>query len=46
VTTLESLPDTLQDSDQGAKLADVIEQLGAVVEILSELDPPKGFGRD
>jgi hypothetical protein len=40
------LPDSLQDGDQGARLAETIEQLGLVVDTLSEINPPRGFGRD
>lgn len=43
---LDSLPDSLQDGDQGARLAETIEQLGLVVDTLSEINPPRGFGRD
>jgi hypothetical protein len=45
-TWLESLPETLQDSCQATKLAETIEQLEAVVELLAEIQPAKGFGRD
>lgn len=43
---LENLPDSLQDGDQAARLAETIEQLGAVVELLEDIQPPRGFGRD
>lgn len=43
---LDNLPDSLQDSDQAARLAETIEQLGAVVELLEDIQPPRGFGRD
>lgn len=45
-TWLESLPEALQDGDQAARLAETIEQLQAVVDLLSEVTPPRGFGRD
>lgn len=43
---LESLPETLQDSSQGKKLAETVEQLEAVVDLLAAIDPARGFGRD
>lgn len=43
---LESLPDTLKETDQGTRLAETCEQLTAVADLLAEVDPPKGFGRD
>lgn len=43
---LESLPETLQEGAQGERLAEAIEQLEAVVDILSGITPPRGYGRD
>jgi hypothetical protein len=43
---LESLPESQQDTVQAAKAAEAIEQLEAVYDILSEIQPPLGFGRD
>lgn len=43
---LASVPEPLQDSQQAHLLAATIEQLEAVVEALSEIQPPRGFGRD
>lgn len=43
---LESLPDSLQETDQAARATETIEQLEAVLDLLSEIQPPRGFGRD
>ena len=43
---LTSLPEALHDGDQGERLAETIEQLGAVADLLSEITPPRGYGRD
>lgn len=43
---LESLPENLQDGDMAGRLTETIEQLEAVVGLLSEITPPRGFGRD
>lgn len=43
---LESLPESLQEGDQAARLTETIDQLASVLDILSDIDPPKGFGRD
>jgi hypothetical protein len=43
---LESLPEPLQEGDQADRLRDTVEQLEAIGELLSDLDPPRGFGRD
>jgi len=45
-TWLGALPESLAESEQAARLVDVIEGLGAIAEALGEIDPPKGFGRD
>ena len=45
-TWLDSVPDSLQDSSQATRLTETIESLGEVVDLLSQLDPPRGFGRD
>jgi hypothetical protein len=45
-TWLDSLPEPLHDSGQADKLMETIQQLEQVVDILSDLDPPRGFGRD
>lgn len=43
---LESLPEALQDGDQATRLTEAIEALEAVVDLLSQIEPPRGFGRD
>lgn len=43
---LSSLPESLGDSRQAQVLAEAVEQLEAVVDLLSEIQPPRGFGRD
>jgi len=43
---LESLPESLQDTEQANRLTETVEQLATVLDVLSDLNPPKGFGRD
>jgi hypothetical protein len=43
---LDSLPDSLHDSDQAARLAETIDQLETVRDLLDDVQPPLGFGRD
>lgn len=43
---LAAVPESLQDSDQAQRLAETIDQLAAVIDLLSDIDPPRGFGRD
>jgi hypothetical protein len=43
---LDSLPEPLQEGDQATRLTETIEALEAVVDLLSQLEPPRGFGRD
>jgi len=43
---LESLPDSLQDADQVQRLTETIDQLDEVASILTDIQPPMGFGRD
>jgi len=42
----ESIPDSLADSGQATLLAETIEMLTNVADLLSEINPPRGFGRD
>lgn len=46
VRWLESLPEALQDGEPAVRLTETIDQLEAVADLLSEMEPPKGFGRD
>jgi hypothetical protein len=41
-----SMPEGQQDSDLAERLSDTIEQLANILELLSDLDLPRGFGRD
>jgi hypothetical protein len=43
---LEVLPEPLQDTEIGAHLAETIEQLAGVVDLLAQIQLPRGFGRD
>jgi hypothetical protein len=43
---LAALPEPLQESALGDKLRETVEQLTAAADLLREVDPPKGFGRD
>lgn len=42
----ERMPESLRGSDQAEMLADTIEKLTNLNDILSEINPPRGFGRD
>ena len=41
-----SLPESLQDSEQATRLAETVEQLESIASQLSEVNPPRGFGKD
>lgn len=43
---LAAVPESLQDSEQAERLRETIDQLAAVIDLLSAIDPPRGFGRD
>ena len=43
---LESLPENLQAGYQAGKLQETIDTLAQVIELMSGIGPPKGFGRD
>jgi hypothetical protein len=43
---LNSLPESLAESDQASRLAETVEQLIAITDMLDGVDPPRGFGRD
>lgn len=43
---LDSLPESLQASEQAERLKETIESLEQVTDLLSGIDAPKGFGRD
>lgn len=42
----EQMPDSLEGSAQVDKLSDTIDKLGGVADMLADIDPPLGFGRD
>jgi len=43
---LAALPEQLQESALADKLSETIEQLNEAADLLRDVDPPKGFGRD
>lgn len=43
---LNGRPDALESSVQYQKAEDTVEKLAAVLELLGEIDPPRGYGRD
>lgn len=43
---LDSLPESLEGSSQAERLRDTLEQLEAAADLLSGIEPPRGFGRD
>ena len=42
----ERVPESFRDTDQGLRLLETIERLELVLQTLTEIDPPLGFGRD
>lgn len=43
---LEVLPESLAESPVADRLRETIEQFQAAAELLADIDPPLGFGRD
>lgn len=43
---LDRLPDSLSDGDLAQRLQETIEQFDTVADLLNDIDPPKGYGRD
>jgi len=43
---LNRIPEPLQDGEQANRLTETIEHLENVIDLLSEIEPPRGFGRD
>jgi len=41
-----SMPENLQESEQAHRLSETVDHLAAIIDILSEIEPPRGFGRD
>ena len=42
----ESMPESLSESGQANMLAETIDMLSNIADLLSEVSPPRGFGRD
>ena len=42
----ERLPDSLANSEQAARLDEKVDLLQQAADLLSAIDPPRGFGRD
>ena len=42
----DGIPESLRNSGQANKLAETIDLLSNIAELLSEVTPPQGFGRD
>jgi hypothetical protein len=40
------LPESIEGTSQADKVADTIEKLSAVADLMADIDPPLGFGRD
>ena len=43
---LDRLPESLEDTTQAELLSATIDTLEQVVDLLADLNPPRGFGRD
>lgn len=43
---LASMPESLQESGQAHKLSETVDQLAAIIDMLGEIELPRGFGRD
>lgn len=43
---LARLPESLQDSAQAQNLTECIESLSSAADLLAEITPPRGFGKD
>jgi hypothetical protein len=43
---LDTTPESLQGGEQATRLTETVEQLGVIADLLSEVAPPRGFGRD
>jgi len=42
----DQLPESIEGTSQADKVADTIEKLSAVADLMADIDPPLGFGRD
>jgi hypothetical protein len=43
---LASIPESLQDTTQAHRLGETVDQLAAILDLIAELELPRGFGRD
>ena len=43
---LAALPESLQESGLAERLQETVDQLAQAADLLAEVEPPKGFGRD
>jgi hypothetical protein len=43
---LHALPESLQESSLAERLQEAVDNLAEVVDLLSEIELPRGFGRD
>ena len=43
---LDRLPQSLVDGEQSSLLSDTIEKLETMADVLEDITPPRGFGRD
>lgn len=43
---LDVLPDSLAESQLAERLTETIDQFQAAADLIAEIDPPRGFGRD
>ena len=43
---MDRLPESLRDSGQAQNLVDCIDSLSTAADLLAEITPPRGFGKD
>lgn len=43
---LDVLPDSLAESQLAERLTETVDQFQAAADLIAEIDPPRGFGRD
>jgi hypothetical protein len=42
----DQVPESLEGTAQADKVTDTIEKLSAMIDLLADIEPPLGFGRD
>jgi hypothetical protein len=42
----EAMPESLENTSAAEKVAECVETLATILELIQSLDPPLGFGRD